>query len=128
MHLSQRIIHTRVIGQFTAISTLVAVGLTTDTMRKAGGRFELPEVEEHEQGAPDGAEATVQRYAGAEKLDGVNWALLMPLAYAPLLPLLRIGLRGRLSQRQLDLVTGGTIALALTHAGYIMQQDSSMFG
>lgn len=125
MHLSQRIIHTRVIGQFTAISTLIAIGLTTDTMRKAGGRFELPESDEDDAGAHS-AEQTIQQYAHAEKSGGVNWSLLVPLAYAPLLPLLRIGLRGRLPPRQLDLLTGGTIMVALAHAGYIMLGDSTM--
>lgn len=52
----------------------------------------------------------------------------MPLAYAPLVPLIRIGLRNRLTKRQLDALTGGTIALALAHAGYIMVGDSTMFG
>lgn len=46
MPLSQRILHTRVFGQFTALSTLVAIGLTQDTMRRSGGRFELPPMEE----------------------------------------------------------------------------------
>ena len=54
--------------------------------------------------------------------------MLVPLAYAPLLPLLRIGLRGRVTPRQLDLVTGGAIALALTHAGVIMLGDSTVLG
>lgn len=127
MHLSQRIIHTRVIGQFTAISTLLAVGLTTDTMRKAGGRFELHGEEEDARDAPT-VDTTIAQYAGAEKAGGANWSLLVPLAYAPLLPLLRLGLRNRVTKRQLDLITGGTIMVALTHAGYIMLGDSTVLG
>jgi hypothetical protein len=127
MVLSQRIIHTRVIGQFTAVASLLAVGLTTDTMKKAGGRFEIHD-DEHEGEAPSNPAQMVEQFAGAEKAGGINWSLLVPLAYAPLLPLLRIGLRGRLSKRHLDLVTGGTIMVALAHAGYIMLGDSTVLG
>lgn len=50
----------------------------------------------------------------------------IPLLYAPLLPLIRIGLRGRLPQRQIDVIFGGAVLTALAHAGYIMGSDSSV--
>lgn len=46
--------------------------------------------------------------------------------YAPALPLIRIGLRGRLPQKQIDYIFGGAVLTALAHAGYIMGSDSSV--
>ncbi|KAM3572661.1 hypothetical protein VYU27_005347 [Nannochloropsis oceanica] len=56
----------------------------------------------------------------------VNYQILMPLIYAPILPLIRIGLRGRIPQRQIDIIFGGAVLTALGHAGYIMASDSSV--
>lgn len=126
MVLSQRVIHTRVYGQFVAISTLLVIGLTTDTMRKAGGPFVVHDDEADSEGGGDAP--TASQRAAAQPTGGVKWSLLVPLLYAPLLPLLRIGLRNRVTKRQLDLVTGGAIALALTHAGVIMFSDSTVLG
>ena len=50
--------------------------------------------------------------------------MLAPLAYAPLLPLIRIGLRKNPPLR--DAVFGSCVLLALAHAGYIMAQDSTL--
>ena len=50
--------------------------------------------------------------------------MLAPLAYAPLLPLIRLGLRHNPPVR--DVVFGSSVLLALAHAGWIMSQDSSM--
>lgn len=50
----------------------------------------------------------------------------IPLMYAPALPLIRIGLRGRLPQKQIDYIFGGAVLTALAHAGYIMGSDSSV--
>jgi len=127
MVLSQRIIHTRVIGQFTAISVLLGVGMINDRMHKSGGRFELPQEDEDDTVRPADPNAVIDAYAGRTRDSGVNWNLLIPLMYAPLFPLIRIGLRNRVTKRQLDLLTGGTIAVALAHAGYIMAGDSTMF-
>lgn len=52
--------------------------------------------------------------------------MFAPLLYAPVLPLLRIGLRGRLPQKQLDQVFFAVVGGALAHAGYIMFSDSSV--
>lgn len=41
----------------------------------------------------------------------------MPLVYAPILPLIRIGLRGRIPQRQIDIIFGAAVLTALGHAG-----------
>jgi len=48
------------------------------------------------------------------------------LLYAPVLPLIRIGLRGRLPQKQIDVIFGASVLTALAHAGYIMGNDSSV--
>ena len=53
-----------------------------------------------------------------------QFTMLAPLAYAPLLPLIRIGLRHNPPVR--DVVFGSSVLLALAHAGWIMSQDSSM--
>ena len=52
--------------------------------------------------------------------------LLVPLLYAPLLPMLRIGLRNRVSPERLTHITAGVIGVALAHAGSIMFSDSSV--
>jgi hypothetical protein len=130
MVLSQRVMHTRVYGQFAAISTMLVIGLTTDQMKRAGGRFELDDEDAQEGGQqPDSRIASGVGAASAEREGpAIKWSLLVPLMYAPLLPLLRLGLRGRITPRQLDLVTGGAIALALTHAGVTMLGDSTVLG
>ena len=51
---------------------------------------------------------------------------VVPLLYAPLVPLLRIGLRGRVAAGTLHRLVGGVVACALGHAGYIMLGDSTM--
>ena len=53
-----------------------------------------------------------------------QFTMLAPLAYAPLLPLVRIGLRRNPPLR--DAVFGSCVLLALAHAGYIMSQDSTL--
>lgn len=50
----------------------------------------------------------------------------IPLLYAPVLPLIRVGLRGRLPQKQIDIIFGASVLTALAHAGYIMASDSSV--
>ena len=49
---------------------------------------------------------------------------LVPLLYAPLAPLVRLGLRSRPVAR--DIAFGGLICAALVHAGSIMFRDSSV--
>ncbi|KAK9818764.1 hypothetical protein WJX74_000777 [Apatococcus lobatus] len=55
-----------------------------------------------------------------------NWHRLVPLVYAPLIPLIRIGLNGRVAPATRDAVFFGTVLLALGHAGWVMTSDSSM--
>ena len=50
----------------------------------------------------------------------------IPLMLAPALPLIRIGLRGRLPQQKIDIIFGAAVLTALAHAGYIMSSDSSV--
>eukprot|EP00884_Botryococcus_braunii_P015543 jgi/Botrbrau1/2672/Bobra.0203s0018.1 len=55
-----------------------------------------------------------------------NYHKFMPLLYAPLLPLVRIGLNGRVKPATRDKIFMGTVLFALAHAGYMMSGDSSM--
>ncbi|WZN59806.1 hypothetical protein HKI87_02g13340 [Chloropicon roscoffensis] len=55
-----------------------------------------------------------------------NWSLFAPLLYAPLLPLLRISLNGRVPARTRDAVFVSAALTALAHAGYVMSRDSTM--
>ncbi|CAL5224287.1 g6953 [Coccomyxa viridis] len=55
-----------------------------------------------------------------------NYGILLPLVYAPLLPLIRIGLRNRVSPGTRDAVFGAAVLTALAHAGYVMSSDSTM--
>ena len=50
--------------------------------------------------------------------------MMVPLLYAPLLPLIRLGLRQNPPLR--DAVFGAAVGTALLHAGYIMFGDSSV--
>jgi hypothetical protein len=50
--------------------------------------------------------------------------MMVPLLYAPLLPLIRIGLRGNPPMR--DAAFAGAVLAALAHAGYIMSSDSTV--
>ena len=52
--------------------------------------------------------------------------LLVPLLYAPVLPLVRIGLRNRVPPERLTHISLGIIGVALSHAGYIMFSDSTI--
>jgi acyl-CoA hydrolase len=51
---------------------------------------------------------------------------LVPLVYAPALPLLRIFLNKRVPPGTRDIIFGGAVLTALAHAGYVMSGDSSM--
>jgi hypothetical protein len=55
-----------------------------------------------------------------------NYHNYVPLVYAPLLPLIRIALRGRLPQKQVDTIFLTGVGMALSHAGYVMFSDSSV--
>ena len=52
-----------------------------------------------------------------------NWALLVPILYAPLFPLMRIALKGNPRLPQYYAVGLGA---ALTHAAYMMFSDSTV--
>jgi len=70
-----------------------------------------------------GAVAAVQGTGGGSR-DGLD--LLVPLLYAPLLPLMRILGRGRMHPERLNQLMMGTIGVALVHAGSIMFSDSTV--
>lgn len=48
---------------------------------------------------------------------GPNWSMMVPILYAPVLPLIRIGLRGKLPQPTIDKIFLGAVGIALSHAG-----------
>jgi hypothetical protein len=50
--------------------------------------------------------------------------MLVPLLYAPLLPLVRIGLKHKPPLR--DACFAASVLAALAHAGYVMFSDSSV--
>ena len=50
----------------------------------------------------------------------------VPLIYAPLLPLIRIAMRGRFPQHIIDRTFGAGVGIALAHAGVVMFSDSSV--
>ena len=49
-----------------------------------------------------------------------------PFAYAVVLPCIRLGLRGRVSQPVVDKVFMTGVGVALCHAGYMMFGDSTV--
>mmetsp|Transcript_18463 Transcript_18463/g.53895 ORF Transcript_18463/g.53895 Transcript_18463/m.53895 type:complete len:80 (+) Transcript_18463:132-371(+) len=50
----------------------------------------------------------------------VNYRNFLPFGFAAAMPLVRIGLRGRVSQPVLDRIFLGVVFTALGHAGYVM--------
>ena len=73
-------------------------------------------------GDDEAREARRRRAAEREKAfkRQPNWNVIAPLFYAPVVPLMRIGLRGRVPQQTLDRLTGGALLVMLSHAGYMM--------
>jgi len=69
-------------------------------------------------------EAQIQADFESNQMSGLN--MLVPLLYAPLLPLLRLGLRNRVPPERLTQITLGVVGVALVHAGTIMFGDSSV--
>ena len=56
----------------------------------------------------------------------LNSDLIMPLIYVPLIPLVVIGLRGRVAPDRLQKISLGLIGTGLLHAGSVMFSDSSL--
>lgn len=54
------------------------------------------------------------------------WNFMVPLLYAPLLPMIRLGLRNRVPPERITHISLGVIGVALAHAGTIMFSDSSV--
>lgn len=139
---SQRLIHTRVYGQAVAVTTTILVFGFLESMRAEGAyvvydghvirEAQLPKdrlkhwysdicTEGEQQSRIEHEDRDDSGNVGSLKYD-----LLVPLLYAPLLPMMIIGLRGRVSKDRLTQIVSGTIAVALAHAGYIMFSDSSV--
>lgn len=140
MMLSHRLIHTRVYGQMIAIATTVGVMTFVQSMDKGGGIYRLQhgvvkrgenaeglrhwysrsasDLENEEKCIAEEYEAHGHRVGDAD--------LLLPLVYAPLLPLLWIGLRSRMPTHRLTQLMMGITGVAFAHGVYIMVGDSSM--
>ena len=146
MPLSQRLIHTRVYGQMVAVLSTVAVMGFAKTMEGSGGIYRVEDAQlvrgelrnrrpfyEIGIGSATPQEKEVRRLqeeqriaAGYEQGRKDSFDLLVPLLYAPMLPLMRIFGRGRVPPERLNMMMLGTIGLALSHAGYIMFSDSTV--
>mmetsp|Transcript_8303 Transcript_8303/g.16399 ORF Transcript_8303/g.16399 Transcript_8303/m.16399 type:complete len:298 (-) Transcript_8303:425-1318(-) len=129
MPLSQRIIHTRVYGQALAIGVCIAVAMFNESMKGGGGKYLLPEIEGHRPASAEERFATMPIEVKAHDSDqkyGLKRAVLVPLVYAPLLPLSIIFLRHRVQKETLHKIVGGTVFVALAHAGTIMFNDSTV--
>ena len=140
MLLSQRLIHTRVYGQAVAIATTVFVMFVGQSMQTDGMYVIDPKDGQvsrsnwlkkdskvrHWYSMTD-AERKADSVGGGEGAStGPNYDLLVPLIYAPLLPLMIIGLRGRVHKDTLTKIVSGTIFVALVHAGTVMFSDRTI--
>ena len=112
-------------GQLVAVITTLSVMGFGERMRLGGGHYvaDAPPDESRSSRDRDLRAEIAEADEGARR-DGYD--LLVPLLYAPLVPLLRIGLRGRVAAGTLHRLVGGVVACALGHAGYIMLGDSTM--
>lgn len=142
MLLSQRLIHTRVYGQAIVVCTTAAVFAFAKSM-EAEGAYRVHEsrvVREaaltstqklrhwYSNVAKDADDSTAQVHQGVEPAPAkeLNADLFMPLLYVPLIPLVVVGLRGRVAPVTLQRVSMGLIGSGLLHAGSIMFTDSSI--
>lgn len=138
MLLSQRLIHTRVYGQAIAVITTVSVMSFVSMMDKQGGAYRVDGAEVVRGDAPaklrhwysgSEAEQLAREKEIAEKYarnHGPSADLLLPLVYAPLLPLVWLGLRHRMPAHQLTKIIMGITGVAFVHGVYVMVGDSSM--
>ena len=144
MLLSQRLIHTRVYGQGVVVLTAIAVMGFAESMRR-DGRYRVEDGAvvrgdpssrmRHWYSAESEEAAERIRLSEERRLSdeydarrGKGYDLLVPLLYAPVIPLLRIQLRGKVPPERLTQLVGGVVAIALSHAGYIMFSDSTVRG
>jgi hypothetical protein len=70
-------------------------------------------------------EAEMMQQQSQSRGDSMS-VLMVPLFYAPIVPLMRVMLRGRVPTERLTQMTLGVIAVGLAHAGSIMFSDSSV--
>jgi len=144
MLLSQRLIHTRVYGQAIAVGTAVAVFAFSKTMDgegayrvvegKVGRQADLVRGQKMRHWYSDLGKDKVHADGSADMSPAIepapdkelNANLLMPLIYVPLIPLVVIGLRGRVAPVTLQRISMGMIGSGLFHAGTIMFTDSSI--
>lgn len=137
MLLSQKLIHTRVYGQAIAVATTVGVMSFVSMMDKEGVyRIQNGEVvrgKEQSRVRHWYSKTAEDQKADEQKLSdryeqqyGTKIDVLLPLIYAPLLPLVWIGLRNRIPAHQLTKIIMGITGVAFVHGVYIMVSDSSM--
>ena len=144
MLLSQRLIHTRVYGQAIAVGTAVAVFAFSKTMDgegayrvvegKVGRQADLVKNQKLRHWYSDLGKEKVHADGSADLSPAIepvpvkelNADLFMPLIYVPLIPLVVVGLRGRVAPVTLQRISMGLIGSGLFHAGTIMFTDSSI--
>ena len=142
MLLSQRLIHTRVYGQAIAVGTAVAVFAFSKTMDgegayrvvegKVGRQADLVKNQPLRHWYSDLGKEKVHADGSADigvepvPVKELNADLFMPLIYVPLIPLVVVGLRGRVAPVTLQRISMGLIGSGLFHAGTIMFTDSSI--
>jgi len=142
MLLSQRLIHTRVYGQAIVVCTTAAVFMFSKSMEAEGAyRLQGGQVVRQAQLTKNQKLRHWYSDVGKDKVhaDGsadlgvepvpvkeLNADLFMPLIYVPLIPLVVVGLRGRVAPVTLQRISMGLIGSGLFHAGTIMFTDSSI--
>ena len=144
MPLSQRLIHTRVYGQAMVILITAGVMMFSKSMEDRGAyrlhrghivrEADVAQQQRRRQWyetdkmAVEGAAGAAADDSVIERVEqvGLSTDLLVPLLYAPLLPLIVIGGRGRLAPDKLNKIAAGVIGVGLFHAGTIMFTDSTM--
>lgn len=139
MPLSQRLIHTRVYGQAMVILITAGVMMFNRSMEDRGAyrlhRGQIVREADVAQRKRQWYETDKMGGKGSAADDsvvdrvehvGLSTDLLVPLLYAPLLPLIVIGGRGRLAPDKLNKIAAGVIGVGLFHAGTIMFTDSTM--
>eukprot|EP00908_Phaeocystis_cordata_P025145 Transcript_7599.p2 GENE.Transcript_7599~~Transcript_7599.p2 ORF type:complete len:142 (+),score=51.01 Transcript_7599:711-1136(+) len=138
MPLSQRLIHTRVYGQALVITVTAAIMMFQKSMDAEGAyrmlhgqvvrQAHVPRSQKLRNWYSNVGQEGQEGGEGAERAPEkeLNSDLIMPLIYVPLIPLVVIGLRGRVAPDRLQKISLGLIGTGLLHAGSVMFSDSSL--
>ena len=104
------------------------VGLEPPSRKKKKGGEDSAAEETARAERAEALRKQAEREAAIEEANsfGMGYGLILPFFYAPIVPLMRVGLRGRVSPERLTQLTLGVIAIGLAHAGSYMFADSSV--